>query len=264
VSLSDAERAIIAAAGTAPRQTARGQAVAIVLAKQGQDREVARALLAESYLAATQPSFHLIPRGEAMTPEAAFMVAYAVVAEETSDFTDVSVITLSAALDREPSTLAPLRMILGFTTSELAVAIRLLDPSQRITGSKLKNFERRARPPGVATAARSSLIAAVAETVLALMDRRLLTVPAGSEAVFHSKLDKRDTRDGWRTVAADVQGVPYSALLYQRLCRRRLAPGPGCVFRGKGRRLAREAGGDPARARTDSLPPLSNRRERRC
>jgi hypothetical protein len=216
VSLSDAERAIIAAAGTAPLQTARGQAVAIVLAKQGRDREVARALLAESYLAATQPSFHLIPRGEAMTPEADFVSAYTVLAEETSDFTDVSAITLSTALDREPSTLAPLRMILGFTTSELAIAIRLVDPSRGVTGSRLKNFERRARPAGAASGARSSLIAAVAETVLALMDRRVLTVPEGSEEVFHSKLDKRDTRDGWTTVAADAQGVPYSALLYQR------------------------------------------------
>ena len=121
-----------------------------VVAKQGQDREVARALLAESYLAATQPSFHLIPRGQAMTPEAEFVSAYAVLAEETSDFTDVSLSTLSAALDREPATLAPLRMILGFTTNELAVAIRLLDPSQGVTGGKLKNFERRARPPGAA------------------------------------------------------------------------------------------------------------------
>src|SRR5207244_9908539 len=28
--------------------------------------------------------------------------------------------------------------------------------------------------------------------------------------------DKRDTCDGWKTVAADAQGVPYFALLYQR------------------------------------------------
>lgn len=214
--LSDAEREIIAAAGTAPLQTARGQAVAIVLAKHGQDREVARALLAESYLAATQPSFHLIPRGEAMASEAEFVTAYGVLAEVTSDFTDVSAATLAAALDRHPATLAPLRMVLGFTTNELAVAIGLLDPSQRVTGGRLKNFERRPRPAGTATSARSELIAAIAATVMALMSRDLLPVPEASEEIFHSKLDKRDTQNGWQSVAADAQGVPYSALLYQR------------------------------------------------
>jgi hypothetical protein len=151
-----------------------------------------------------------------MAPDEEFVSAYAVLAEETSDFTDVSATTLSAALDREPATLAPLRMILGFTTSELAVAARLLDPSRGVTAGRLKSFERRARPAGAAKVTRSSLISAIVETVLALMDRLLLTVPAGSEDVFHSKLDKRDTRDGWETVAADAQGVPYYALLYQR------------------------------------------------
>ncbi len=216
MSLSDQEKAIIAAAGTAPLQTARGQAVAIVLSKIGADRTTARALLAESYLAATQPSFHLIPRGEAMASESKFVTAYDLLAQETSNFTDVSVTTLGQALDREPASLAPLRMIVGFTYNELAVAMTTLDPSSRVAGSSLKTFERRARPTGAATATRSKLIAGIAQTVMALMDRSLLPVPAASQEVFHSILDKRDTRDAWRSVASDAQGVPYSALLYQR------------------------------------------------
>ena len=197
-------------------QTARGQAVAIVLSKTGADRTAARALLAESYLAATQPSFHLIPRGDAMASESDFETAYAVLAQETRDFADVTATTLGQALDREPSSLAPLRMVVGFTTNELAVAITTLDPSSPVAGGRLKNFERRPRPAGAPPAARSKLIANIAQTVMALMDRTLLPVPAASEDVFHSKLDKRDTRAGWTSVAADAQGVPYSALLYQR------------------------------------------------
>jgi hypothetical protein len=216
VSLSDHERAIITAAGTAPLQTVRGQAVAIVLSKTGADRTAARALLAESYLAATQPSFHLIPRGDAMASEADFVTAYDMLAAETSDFTNVTAATLAEALDREPSSLAPLRMIVGFTHNELGVAMTTLDASNPVSGSRLKNFERRPRPAGAATAARSKLIASIAQTVLALMDRTLLPVPAASADVFHSKLDKRDTRNGWTSVASDAQGVPYSALLYQR------------------------------------------------
>lgn len=216
MSLSDAERAIIAAAGEAPLQTARQQAVAIVLSKSGTDAEVARALLAESYLATTQPSFHLIPRGDAMTSETDFDTAYGVLAEETADFANVSTATLASALDREPSALAPLRMIVGFTYNELGVAIGLLDPTRNISGQRLKNFERRPRP-AKATKARETLIAAIAATVIALMERKILSVPDASAAVFHSKLDKRDTRDGWQGVEqAATQGVPYSTLLYQR------------------------------------------------
>lgn len=113
--------------------------------------------------------------------------------------------------------LAPLRMVLGFTSNELAVAVSLLDPGQRVTGSGLKNFERCARPAGVATFRRSKLIAAIAEAVIALMDRSILSVPETSSGMFHSKLDKRDTEAGWESVASDARGVPYSALLYQRL-----------------------------------------------
>lgn len=48
------------------------------------------------------------------------------------------------------------------------------------------------------------------------MDGKILAVPAAASTAFHSKLDKRDTRTGWTSVAADAMGVPYSALLYQR------------------------------------------------
>jgi hypothetical protein len=216
VSLSDAEREVIAAAGSAPVQTARGQAVALVLSKQGAEAETARALLAESYLATTQPSFHLIPRGAAMAPEDEFTRAYKVLAEETRHFADVSLATLGAALSRDPTTLAPLRMIVGFTHNELAVAVGLLDPTQALSGTRLKTFERRPRP-AKESAPRAALIQALAATVIAVMEREILAVPEASVEVFHSKLDKRDTREGWSGVARDArEGVPYAALLYQR------------------------------------------------
>jgi hypothetical protein len=214
--LSDRERAVLAAAGSAPLQTARGQAVAIVLAKSGTDSEEARVLLAESFLATTQPSFHLIPRGDAMASEASFESAYAVLAQETSDLAAVSVDTLATALSREPAALAPLRMIVGFTYNELAVAMSLLDPTRPITGGRLKGFERSPRP-AKETPARRTLIDAIAATVIAVMNRSILPVPPASAQVFHSKLDKRDTRHGWKDVARDAsRGVPYVALLYQR------------------------------------------------
>jgi hypothetical protein len=216
VSLSDAEREVLAAAGSTPLQTTRGRAVAIVLAKQGADAQTARALLAESYLAETQPSFHLIPRGDAMAPEDQFAASYRVLADATDGFRSVSVETLASAMRSDPASLAPLRMIVGFTHNELAVAVGLLDPSRSIGGSRLKTFERKPRP-ATETATRRALIEAIAATVIALMERQILSVPEASANVFHSKLDKRDTRDGWEGVGRDAaEGVPYWALLYQR------------------------------------------------
>ena len=49
-----------------------------------------------------------------------------------------------------------------------------------------------------------------------MMTRDILRVPESVSQHFHSKLDKRDTRDGWQSVAEDSSGVPYAALLYQR------------------------------------------------
>lgn len=216
MSLSDAERAAIAAAGSAPLQTTRHQAVTIVLSKTGADAETARALLAESYLTPTQPSFHLIPRGDAMASEADFAAAYAILAEETSGFADVTAGSIANALRRDPATLAPLRMIVGFTHNELGVAISLVDPTLTVTGNRLKGFERRPRP-ATENAGRSALIEAIAATVVALMERTILSVPEASADVFHSKLDKSDTRDGWGGVQRDANdGVPYWTLLYQR------------------------------------------------
>jgi hypothetical protein len=216
VSLSEIERAAIAAAGSSPLQTARHQAVTIVLAKSGGDADTARALLAESYLVPTQPSFHLIPRGDAMASEAAFADAYEILAAETRDFEDVSPATIEAAIRRDPSTLAPLRMIVGFTHNELGVAINLVEPTLTVSGGRLKTFERRARPASE-NAARARLIEAIGVTVVALMDRTILPVPEASAESFHSKLDKQDTRDGWDGVHRNArEGVPYSALLYQR------------------------------------------------
>ena len=60
------------------------------------------------------------------------------------------------------------------------------------------------------------MIAGVVDAVIAVMDRSILQVPESAQGFFHSKLDKRDTMDGWSAVAHSAGGVPYSALLYQR------------------------------------------------
>jgi hypothetical protein len=217
VSLSEHERALVASAGSAPQQLVRGQAVAVVLGKSGVEAEEARLLLAESFVATTQPSFHLIPRGDAMTGESDFDAAYEVLGGATSGFTKVTLQTLKTALLQDGTALAALRMIIGFTHNELAAAMKLISPEAKVSGDALKKVEREEPPTGkAAVARRDQLLTKVVTAVLAVMEGSILTVPEASSAVFHSKLDKRDTREGWTSVARDAGGVPYSALLYQR------------------------------------------------
>ncbi len=215
MALSDSEERILSAAGSDPSPVARLQAVGITLAKHGEDADASRDLLTQSYLTHTSPSFHLVPRGDSMFAEDAFTEAYAALAAGTDDFTRVDAATLKATLLECPAALAPLRMILGLTHNELAVAVRLHDPESNVAGGSLKNLERSA-PQEHPTATRQRIVGSIAGAVLAMMNRDLLTVPPRATTHFHSKLDKRDTVNGWPSVRDHIAGVPYSALLFQR------------------------------------------------
>ena len=215
VPLSKKAAAILEAAGSASSAVARQQAVAIALAAPAPDRAEAHELLASGYLAQMQPSFHLIPRGDSMTSEGDFTGAYETLVRATRGFTRTQADVLSGVLSDVPVTLAPLRMILGFTHAEMAAAVRIINSEARTSSQTLRKFER-ADPPARLTDSRRQLIADLASAATAIMERRILSVPDAVAQYFHSKLDKRDTIDGWRSVAASVTGVPYSALLYQR------------------------------------------------
>lgn len=217
--LTPAEEDAILAAGTTSDQAIRGRAVAIVLATQTNDRSVARRLLAQSYLSATQPSFHLIPRGDAMLADDRFEAAYAALADGTNSFEDVRADVIADVLMRHPAALAPLRMITGLTLKELSVAVRLATETV-VSDASLRTWERELVAPAPDTSRarrRAPLAQAVADAVVAVIERRILAVPTAAERSFHSKLDKSDTSAGWATVAsAASKGVPYSELLYQR------------------------------------------------
>lgn len=219
MSLTEAEHAAISAAGSTEDQTERGRAVAIVLSKEGQEREAARRVLAQSYLRVTTPSFHLIPRGEAMLAADRFEEAHAELARATKDFSRVSVESLVDVLVTSPAALAPLRMIAGVTYNELAVAVELAT-GNAVRGGTLRAFEREQKLPTEGSSRwerRRDVSRWVAEALIAIVDRQILKVPPAVSESFHSKLDKRDTLQGWTTVARDARtGVPYSALLYQR------------------------------------------------
>lgn len=215
MALSESEERILRAAGSDPSPVARQQAVGVALAKHGEEAEASRALLTQSYLTHLSPSFHLVPRGDSMFDEDAFTDAYSALVTGTENFTRVDAASLAAVLLECPAALAPLRMILGLTHNELAVAIRLHDPDSNLAGGSLKNLERSTAQEH-RTAARQRIVGSIAGAVLAMMSRDLLTVPPRVTTHFHSKLDKSDTLDGWRSVREHTSGVSYSTLLFQR------------------------------------------------
>jgi hypothetical protein len=217
MSLSDAERKLITGSAATSDITRRRQAVVTVLHEQGDGAAEARALLGQSFIEATQPSFHLIPSGNKMASEHEFRTGYAELAAATQNFTRTDAETISALLMAHPQALTALRMIAGLTVGELAVAMKLVDGESKTSGATLRRFERGTAPAGPVRTARKRMVDAVARTVSAVMNREILTVPADVEHSFHSKLDRFDTAAGWATVSdAAVHGVPYSALLYQR------------------------------------------------
>ncbi len=184
--LSAADEAAILAAGTTSDQAVRGCAVAIVLGTQADDRQAARRMLAQGYLEATQPSFQLIPRGDAMLPSDRFEAAYAALARGTGGFRDIRGETISEVLLSHPAALAPLRMITGLTLKELAVAVRLASGTV-VSDASLRTWEREAVAPEAGTARarrRVPLAAAVADAVVAAIERRILAVPAPPPSRF--------------------------------------------------------------------------------
>lgn len=219
MSLSDGELQSIEAAGKSADQTLRGRAVAIVLSKEGKERERARRALADSYLEPTSPSFHLIPRGEAMLSDVDFDKAYSELARATNDFANVTSDSLASLLIHHPASLAPLRMIAALTYNELGVAVRLATGTA-VQGGVLRTYERESTPPAegsVRWSRRADILRLVALTLVSVIERRILEVPPAVSASFHSKLDKRDTTRGWASVASNARdGVPYATLLYQR------------------------------------------------
>ena len=215
MSLSDDERRILEEAGGNPNPVDRQRAVGIYLAKSESDRPEAGDLLVKGFLNHLRPSFHLIPKGDSMADEESFTNAYAALAAGTGDFSRPDARSLATVLQCTPAALAPLRMIVGLTHNELAVAIKLTDPDARVSGEALKKFER-SPPPEQASSRHDRLATSVAQAVTDAMSRKILTVPPTAASYFHSKLDKRDTREGWSSVQSDAGGVPYSALLYQR------------------------------------------------
>ena len=137
----------------------------------------------------------------------AFAIAYNLVVKGTEFFEQVDVDTLADLMERYPETVRVFRTITGFTAQEFASLAGMVGDSKSISGSRIKSME--AGRPVKPEDARSC-----AKVVDRVMSGEAFAAPA--EGV-RRKLDKPDTKEGWKGVrAAARDGVPYEVLLHQR------------------------------------------------
>lgn len=170
------------------------------------DAEVARLLyvphLAPDFAYAPILDFYELPH---------FQAAYDKLNAATDGFQDVSVDSLAAAIQAEPTVLLPLRTMTGLLRKEFAWATKLVaEPLgvRSLSENKVDSMER----SGSATSVAQARIAA--ETISQIMQGGLFGDPPGS---FKSKQDKPDTAAGWSSVRRYAAGgVPYAIFLHQR------------------------------------------------
>lgn len=139
-----------------------------------------------------------------------FRAAYELAVSRTDGFTKVDPDSLATTLVAAPRTLRVFRLIVGYTTNELAVAAsqsRGREAAVEVRKAQLDAMEAGATPT-------AGLAKACAEAIHLLMTGELWEVAAGE---FRSKLEKPDTANGWDSVRQfAVDGVPYYVLLHQR------------------------------------------------
>ena len=168
--------------------------------------EVARQL----YVPHLGPDFAYVPVDE-FYDLPRFEAAYASTDRATEHFTRVDVDHLARVLTDDPTTLLPLRTLLGLTRQEFAASTKLVAEALNVkplSPSRVDAMERDGSKP-TADQARVA-----AETIDQAMARTLFGDPPGD---LRSKQDKPDTAEGWGSVHRFAEeGVPLAMFLHQR------------------------------------------------
>lgn len=177
----------------------------------GQHAEVYAAVAERVYVPSLKADFayvHWRDEYELAAIEAPFEIAM----QATSAFTRVDRTTLSRTIADDPKTLRIFRLLLGLTGQEFAEACSIVAEDlelNKVSKSSIDAMENRGR-----------IREGAADTCAAVVDLLMsgeIFPPLSEESELRRKLDKPDTRDGWKSVQQYAeQGVPLAVLLHQR------------------------------------------------
>lgn len=179
----------------------------------------------DSVFGALESEFLLMPKGDGFVDYARFDEAYEALKRGTGGFRDFTPRAVARIVLRRPICLIVLRCVLGFTPPEWAYY------ASRHTGFEVSQGAARALDRAIrmnpdVPVPRTSLVKRRRIEVLVESACHLLDYGSAGEgdgSLIH-RLDKVDTTAGLQSVAAASDlGVPYSALLYERLLGRPFA-----------------------------------------
>ena len=167
-----------------------------------------------------ESEFLVLPRGPGFVEYERFLVAYEVLRRKTGAFVRCDEVTLADAIEEDCLVLVVIRSILGFTPSEWA-HLTSKKTGVRVDQGFARSLDRRVRDPsgpqGLSRTERVHALLLVASDLLAR------AVPEVGRDAVH-RLDKADTRDGWKSVGTMAKmGAPYAMLLYERFLGRPFA-----------------------------------------
>jgi hypothetical protein len=175
-----------------------------------QHRRVYSAIAKEIYVPHLAPNFayvHQLENYSLEHVEAAYVDAHTA----TMAFNSVSVDDLTSAIRGRPRSLLIFRLLLGFSSNELAAATALIEELAglpRLSASRIGGIEDGRKPP-------EAMARCCAEVIDKAMTGTLFPAPTGE---LHSKMEKPDTEAGWNSVRAFAERkVPFPMYLHQRL-----------------------------------------------
>lgn len=178
------------------------------------EREAALRALRPVYHGRLSPQFHAVPWGDTLVERKEFRAAYAAAQKLTAGFSLADEKTIIKAIEANARTLMVFRLIIGYTTNELAEALELVG----VEASKgmIDSIE---RGEGRLTDRRREVIAGAAKAITGVIAGELFALEEGlPPREFRSRLAKYDTQDGWESVkrAGSPAGTDYADVLYER------------------------------------------------
>lgn len=215
---SDDDRALLSALVRITRRSPKALVPRIVVLEQHRAPAVRKAAeralieIAYQYTQSLASYFHVIPWDEEVLEREDIAALLQEVREATDCFQLVTQEDILRVLTQNPRRLLVFRLIFGFLTDHLAVAVE----EQGVVGSPalIKAME----ADGKLTGRRREILPAIASVICRAATPGALRLPDGvGEGDFRAAGYTFDTVQGWDSIRRAVsRGVPYDVLLYQR------------------------------------------------